>query len=142
MPKSVETCNKLLALLLNAVTWTGVAQNAGSPLTNLYLSLHTASPVGNDQTSNEANYGSYVRIPVVRTTSGWTVPASGASSNVALAQFAECTSGSNVITDVAIGSDVSGVGNIFYKGTLAAARTITSGIQPQFAANALTVQET
>ena len=49
MPKSTTTCNNLLKLIFNAVAWANMADNAAaSPLTNLYLSLHTADPgVGN-----------------------------------------------------------------------------------------------
>lgn len=143
MPKSQNTCNAILALIFNATAWADIAENdASAPLTNLYLSLHTAAPVGNDQTSNEATYGGYARIAVPRNTSGWDVPALGATVNAALAQFAECTSGSNVITHVAIGTNLAGAGNILYSGALGASRTITAGIQPQFADSALTVTET
>lgn len=46
-----------LAAIFQAVTWTNVLTNAGSPLTNLYVSLHSSSPgVGGDQTTNEISY--------------------------------------------------------------------------------------
>ena len=144
MPKSTSACNSILALIFNATAWSNFADNASSnPATHLYLSLHTANPgVGGAQTTNEATYGGYARLPVVRTTSGWTVPSGGATGNAALAQFAECTSGSNIVTHVAIGRDASGTGLVLYAGALTAARTITAGIQPQFAPGALTVTET
>ena len=143
MPKSEVTCNAILALIFNATAWADMAQNDGSgPNTDLYLSLHTAAPVGDVQTSNEATFGSYARIAIARTTGGWDVPSLGATVNAALAQFAECTSGSNVITHVAIGTASSGAGHILYSGALGASRTISAGIQPQFADSALTVTET
>jgi len=143
MAKSTNTCNSLLALIFNATTFANIADNAsGSPLGNLYISLHTDDPgVGGSQTTNEANYGSYGRIAVVRTTSGWEIPASGETSNKATIQFAECSGSSNTITHVAIGTDASGTGRVLYAGQLSAPRTISSGIQAQFNANALVVAE-
>lgn len=106
-------------------------------ITDLYLSLHTADPgEAGSQTTSEATYGSYARIAVVRSAVGWTV--SGATvQNAALVQFATATSGSEVITHVAIGTVVSGAGQILVKGALTASRTISTGIQPQFSAGQL-----
>ena len=55
MPKSTATCNSILALIFNATAWADIAENdTSSPLANLYLSLHTASPgVGNSQLTAE-----------------------------------------------------------------------------------------
>lgn len=106
-------------------------------ITDLYLSLHTADPgEAGSQTTSEATYGSYARIAVVRSAVGWTV--SGATvQNAALVQFVTATSGSEVITHVAIGTVVSGAGQILVKGALTASRTISTGIQPQFSAGQL-----
>lgn len=144
MPKSTSTCNSILALIFNATAWADIAQNDGSgPLTDLYLSLHTATPgVGNNQTTNETAYTNYVRIAVVRTTSGWNVPASGATANAALAQFAQCGVTGATITHVAIGTASSGAGTVLYAGALSSSLAVANGIQPQFAAGALTVTET
>ena len=144
MPKSTATCNSILALIFNATAWADIAQNDGSgPLTDLYLSLHTASPgVGNDQTTNETAYTNYVRIAVERTTSGWDVPASGATANAALAQFAQCGVTGATLTHVAIGTAASGAGTVLYAGALSSSLAVANGIQPQFAAGALDVTET
>lgn len=144
MPKSTSTCNSLLALIFNATTWNLIAENDGtSPATNLYLSLHTASPgVGNDQTTNEAAYTNYARIPVARTTGGWDVPSGGATANAALAQFAQCGVTGATITHVAIGTAASGAGTVLYAGALSSSLAVANGIQPQFAAGALDVTET
>lgn len=142
MPKSTSAANSILALILTAVAWADLAENDSSaPATNLYLSLHTATPgVGGSQLTSEATYGAYARLAVLRTAGGWTV-AAAVGQNAALAQFLECTSGSEVITHVAIGRDAAGAGLVLYAGALAASRTISTGIQPQFAAGALTVTE-
>lgn len=144
MPKSTLTCNSILALIFNATAWADIAQNDGSgPLTDLYLSLHTADPgVGNNQTTNETAYTNYVRIAVERTTSGWDVPASGATQNAALAQFAQCGVTGATLTHVAIGTASSGAGTVLYAGALSSSLAVANGIQPQFAAGALDVTET
>jgi hypothetical protein len=77
----------------------------------------------------------------VRTTSGWAAPASGATSNAALIQFAQSGS-SQTITHVAIGTDSSGAGLVLYAGALNSSLAVASLIQPQFAIGDLDVQET
>jgi hypothetical protein len=144
MAKSTTTCNNLLKLLFNATAWANIADNAGaSPLTNLYLSLHSADPgVGNNQTTNEVAYSNYQRIPIARSGSGWTVLSNGVS-NAALAQFAQCGITGATARYVAIGTNASpDAGNVLYAGQLNADLAISNGIQPQFALGALTVTET
>lgn len=143
MPKSTATCNSILALIFNATAWADIAQNDGSgPLTDLYLSLHTADPgVGNNQTTNETAYTNYARIAVSRDTGGWDAPASGATANAALAQFAQCGVTGATLTHVAIGTAASGAGTVLYAGALSSSLAVANGIQPQFAAGALDVTE-
>lgn len=143
MPKSTLTCNAILALIFNATAWADIAENdATSPLTNLYLSLHTADPgVGNSQLTNEAAYTNYVRVAVARTTGGWDVPAAAATANAALVQFAQCGVTGATITHVAIGTAASGAGTVLYAGPLSSPLAVANGIQPQFAAGALDVNE-
>lgn len=142
MPKSTSTCNNFLKLLFNATAWANMADNAAaSPFTNLYLSLHTADPgVGNNQTTNETAYTNYVRIAIARTSGGWTVT-SNAVVNAALAQFAQCGASGATITHVAIGTASSGAGTVLYSGALSSSLAVANGIQPQFAASALTATE-
>jgi hypothetical protein len=144
MPKSTQTCNDVLALIFNGTAWADIAENdSSSPAANLYVRLHTGAVAAGDAgNTNEATYGAYAALAVVRTTSGWAVPSGGATSNAALAQFVECTSGSNVITHVSVNKASSGAGACLYAGALAASRTVSAGIQPQFAAGALDVTET
>ena len=144
MPKSTATCNSILALIFNATAWADIAENDSSaPATNLYLSLHTADPgVGNNQTTTETAYTNYVRIAVARTTVGWDAPASGATANAALAQFAQCGVTGATLTHVAIGTAAAGAGTVLYAGALSSSLAVANGIQPQFAAGALDVTET
>lgn len=136
--------NDFLKLVFNATGIANIADNAStSPLTSLYIGLHTADPgEGGSQTTSEASYTGYARIGITRASGagGWTV-SSNTASNTSLAQFAECTAGSDTITHVSIGTDSSGAGKVIYSGALNASRGISAGIQPQFAASALTVTE-
>lgn len=144
MPKATTTaCNRILALIFNATAWANMADNAASsPFTNLYVSLHTADPgVGGSQATNETSYTNYARVAVARTTGGWAVPASGATSNAALVQFAQCGVTGATITHVAIGTSSSGAGAVLYAGALSSPLAVSNLIQPQFSASALTITE-
>lgn len=135
MSKGNTTENDFLAYVFNATafSWNGN--------TNLYVSLHTADPgeAGN-QTTSEATYTSYSRVTVARNSGGWTVSGNTAQ-NTALIQFPQCTGGSNTITHVAVGTATSGTGQILYSGALTSSLSVSSGIQPQFAAGALSLTE-
>lgn len=144
MPKSTSTCNSILALIFNATAWADLAENdASSPVTDLYVSLHTSDPgVGGSQTTNEAAYTNYARVAVVRTTSGWTAPSGGATSNAALIQFPQCGVTGATVTHVAIGKASSGTGLVLYAGALNSSLAVANLIQPQFATGDLDVAET
>lgn len=104
-----------------------------------YISLHTADPgETGTQTTSEATYTSYARVSVARSGAGWTVSGNNVS-NAAAINFPACTGGSNTITHFGIGSDVSGTGNLFFKGALSASLSVSSGITPSFAINDLDV---
>lgn len=145
MSKSNAAETALLALLFNNTDFAGIGDAGGlqnsATAGSLYVSLHTADPgEAGTQATNESAYTSYARVAVARTAGGWTV--SGASAtNTALTQFPECTGGSETITHVGIGTDSSGAGTLLYSGALSASRSVSSGIQPQFATTALTVTE-
>lgn len=110
-------------------------------ITDLFLALHSADPgeAGN-QTTNEVAYGSYARVTIARDATGWDV-VGPVASNDDLAQFPQASSGSVTATHVSIGTLVSGAGEILYSGALNSSLPIATGIQPQFAAGALTVTE-
>jgi hypothetical protein len=143
MPKSTTASNNLLALIFNATTWNDIAENdTTAPAANLYVSLHTADPgTGGSQLTNETAYTNYVRVAVVRTTSGWDIPSGGATQNAALIQFAQCGVTGATLTHVAIGTTSSGAGLVLYAGALSSPLAVANGIQPQFASGALDVVE-
>jgi hypothetical protein len=129
--------NALALLLFNATAVANIADNAAtSPLTNLFVALHTASPTSGNQTTSEATYTSYARVSVARTSGGWSV-SSAVATNVAAVTFPACTGGSNTITHVSIGSLTSGAGVVIVGGALTASLSVSTGITPQFAISAL-----
>ena len=132
MSKSDSFENSLLKLIFNATAIANLADNAGtSPLTNLYVSLHTADPgeTGN-QTTSETSYTSYARVAVARGTGGWTVTANSVSP-VANIDFPAATGGSGTITHFGVGSASSGTGVLYYSGTVTPNITVTSGVTPR-----------
>jgi len=145
MSKSNSFENSLLQLLFNNVDIANIGDAGGiqnsAAAGSLYLALHTADPgEAGDQTTNECAYGSYARVAVARTVGGWTV-ATNTATNAALAQFPECSGGSETITHVSVGMISAGASVILYSGALTASRSVSSGIQPQFAIGALVITE-
>lgn len=104
--------------------------------TDLWLALHTADPgeAGSAVTS-EATYGSYARVAVTRATD-FTVSGNSVS-NANLEQFPQCSSGSETITYASIVTSSSGAGTIIVRAALNSSVPVSTGIQPQFAAAAL-----
>jgi hypothetical protein len=130
--------NDILGLLFNATAIANIADNAGtSPLTNLYVALHTASPgAGGNQTTNEAAYGSYARVPIARTTGGWVV-SGGSVDPVANIVFPTAASGSETETHFSVGTTVSGVGVMLYFGPISPTIAVTTGVQPILASSSI-----
>jgi len=124
--------NDLLKLIFNGTPIANIADNAGtSPLTNLYLSLHTADPgEGGDQTTSEISYTGYARVAVERSTSGWTVTGNSVSpaSNIAFGAMTAGTGGD--ATYAVVGTASSGTGKILYKGALSPVIAVTNGVTP------------
>lgn len=143
MPKSVDACNKILALVFNATTFADVAENdTTSPATNIYVALHTADPTAaGTQASSETAYTNYARVAVARTTGGWDAPSGGATANAALIQFPQCGVTGATLTHVSVGLGASGATAHLYSGELTAPLAVANGIQPQFAAGALDITE-
>lgn len=105
--------------------------------TDLYLALYTADPgEAGTATTNEAAYTSYARVAVARATD-FTV-SGNQLSNTNLEQFPQCTGGSETITYAAIVTSASGAGTIIVRAALNTSIPVSTGIQPQFAADALT----
>jgi hypothetical protein len=132
MSKSNAFENSLLKLIFNATAIANLADNAASsPLTSLYVSLHTADPgEAGDQSTSEATYTGYARVAVLRTSGGWTVT-NNSVSPVANIDFANCTAGTNTITYFGVGTAASGAGVLYYSGTVSPSISVSSGVTPR-----------
>jgi len=135
MSKANAYESDLLKLLFNGTAIADVADNdATSPLTNLYVSLHTADPgEAGDQTTSEATYTGYARVAVARTTGGWTVSGTAPTqvAPVANIDFPPGTGGAGTVTHFAVGSLASGAGRIFYAGTVTPNIVTGNGVTPR-----------
>lgn len=132
MSKSNAFENDMLALIFNGTAISNLANNAASsPLTNLYVSLHTADP-GEDgnQGTNECAYTDYARVAVARTSGGWTITDNSVSP-AADVDFPEATGGTETATHFAIGTAASGAGKILYSGSISPTISISSGVIPR-----------
>jgi len=135
--------NDILALVLNATPIANIADDASSsPLTDLWISLHTASPEAGTQTTSECSYTGYARQSVARSNSSpeWTV-SSGAAYNTNEIMFDECTVGSSTATHFAVGTGEFGSGKVLYCGELTDPLAIGVGVTPKFSAGDLDITE-
>lgn len=124
----------LLGLILNGTAIPGLADNAASsPLTSLYLSLHTADPgEAGTQTTSEVTYTGYARKAVTRNAAGWTVSSSdGSATLTSLQSFTAGTGGSGSGAFWAIGTAATGAGMILFSGPVSPAIATGNGVTPQ-----------
>jgi len=124
--------NDLMKLIFNGTAIANMADNAAtSPLTNLYVALHTADPgeAGN-QTTSEATYTSYARVAVARTSGGWTVTNNSVSPTANI-DFPAATGGTNTITYWSVGTANTGTGKILYSGTVTPNISVSTGVTPR-----------
>lgn len=145
MSKGDTLENTLLKLIFQAVNIANLADNTvSSPLTSLYVALHSADPgEAGTQSTSEISYTGYARVAVVRTSSGWTVT-NNTATNAAIVAFGACTAGTATATYASIGSLSSGAGVLYYSGAIsspAAGLIINPGITPSFAIGAISVSE-
>ena len=139
MSNAAETA--LLSLLFNNSAWANLGDASGlqpsATAGSLFVALHSSDPgeAGN-QSTNEISYTGYARVAVARNSGGWTV-SGNTVSNTALVQFGQCTAGTATATHFSVGVASSSTGQILCSGALSASLAISNGIQPQFAASAL-----
>lgn len=124
--------NDLLKLIFNATTIANIANDAtSSPITNIEVSLHTADPgEAGDQTTNECAYTSYARVPVARTSGGWTITTNSVSP-AANIDFPACTGLTETATHFAVGTAHTSTGKILYSGTISPNISISTGVTPR-----------
>jgi hypothetical protein len=102
-----------------------------------YLALFTADPGEAASLAAEANYTGYDRVLLTKATA-WT-DGGATFTNAALIQAGACTAGTNALTHFAIVDTASGAVAMMISGALAATLNVSSGIQPQFAPGALSI---
>lgn len=122
--------NDLLLLIFQGTTIANVAQNATSPITNIYVSLHLADPTTHDQAYSEAGYTSYARVAVARTSGGWTV-STNTVVPVSTISFPAATGGSETELYAGLGSVSTGAGLLFFAGSISPTIAVSNGITPQ-----------
>ena len=148
MSKSNSFESELLAHAFQNAAIADVGDASGLPAAatagSLYIALHTADPgeTGN-QSTNECAYTSYTRIAVARSGAGWTVSGTTPTNvtNAAVITFPQCTGNTETATHFSVGKETSGATDILYKGALTASLAISNGVQPQFSAGDLDVNE-
>lgn len=143
MPKSTAASNAIIDLIYSAITWANVAVNAtASPLTAIFIALHTAPPTagGSGQNESETAYTNYARQSTARST-GWGAATGGQTANTAQVNFPQCGATGATLTHVSTGRASSGAGGVFHYGALNSPLAVANGITPQFAIGALTVTE-
>lgn len=132
MSKSNTFETQLLQLIFNATAIPNLAQNGVSPLTQLFVALHTADPgEAGTQSTSEVNYTGYARVAVNRTAGGWVVSGNSVSP-VANIEFGEMTAGTpGTATHASIGVAASGATAILYKGALTPSIAYAVGVIPR-----------
>lgn len=131
MSMSNNTENAILKAILQG---TDPAWRAGA---SQYLALFTADPGEAASLAAEANYTGYSRVALTKATA-WTDGGS-TFTNAALIQFGACTAGTSAITHFAVVDTASGAVAMMVSGSLSATLNVSAGIQPQFAAGALSI---
>lgn len=124
---------EILELIFNAANIDNIADNASSsPVTQYWLSLHTASPgETGTQSTSEATYTGYGRVALARSDADWLVDGSSVS-NVSEILFPENTGVTpNTITYVGIGTSETSTGRLLFYGEIPS-RTINENITPRF----------
>ena len=137
--------SKFSNYLENAIvdaTLRGVALSVPS---GTFLALFTADPTDANVTENEVNttaWPSYVRQDVAQggaTSSGWTAPSDGVTSNAKALTFA-ANNGAGAVTITHIGIYDSSIGgNLLYHAPLTQAKTLLVGDVISFAVGSITV---
>lgn len=130
--KSNTLENDVLGLLFNGTAIADLAENdSTSPLTSLYLSLHSADPgEAGDQTTSECAYTGYARAAVLRNSGGFTVSGNSVTLT-ANVDFPAATAGTCTATHFAVGTASSGAGVVLYYGAVTPNISISNGVTPR-----------
>lgn len=138
MALTTAFATNVMKLLFQAVAYANVADNASSsPLTNIYISAHTADPgLTGTQTTSETSYTAYSRQAVPRSASGFSV-VSGVVTFIANVVWPISTSGTPTLTNFGYGASSSGAGTLWGSGTITPNAVVSTSV-PQTLAGGLT----
>ena len=119
--KTQAFAGDILKLIFLGTAIADIAENdATAPLTQFWLSLHTADPgevPASGQQTNEATYTGYARVAVARGAGAFSVTGD-VLTLLTDVLFPKCTSGADTVTHVGIGTSQTGVGKVLYSGAL------------------------
>lgn len=136
--------NDILKLIFHGTAIANIADNAAtSPITILYLSLHTSDPLDTattGQTTNETTYTGYARVALNRNSGAWTITGNSVSP-VANIEFGECTAGTASITHVGIGTASTGNGKLLFVGVITPAISVAAGVIPRLTTASTIVED-
>ena len=113
----------------------------GSTTAGVFWISLTVSPghtEAGSQTTNETAYTNYARQDEARNTTQWTVTGDTADNDFAIG-YPTCGATGATLYGFGLGSDTSGVGNLFLIGDLTSTLAVSNGITPSFAAGALDI---
>ena len=134
---------KLLDLIFTNTACTNVGDAGGLLASaapgNIYVSLHTADPTESaaNQSVSEMTYTGYARRAAVRSGTGWTVSGNSAVNALDINMGEMSAGGPQTSTHFGLGFASTGATVLYMTGT--AALVINDGVDPQFAAGALSV---
>jgi hypothetical protein len=145
MGKSSTFDNDLLKLIFNGTNIANIADNtATSPLTNLFVALHTADPgVGGTQSTNEIAYTGYTNRPsVARSGVGWTVTGASVSpaADITFPLMTAGAGGTATYASIGVSATAGTATKILYSGTLTPNITVTNGTTPIIKAGSTIVE--
>ena len=137
MATTVAFEDEMLKLIFNATAIPNIAVNATTtPATNLHVSLHTEDPAkttSSSQSASEVDYTAYARIPVLRTTAGWTVSQGKVvtASTISFPAVADVTGNPDQATHFGVGEALTGAGKLMFSGALNPPITLSNGVVPR-----------
>jgi hypothetical protein len=134
MGKSSAFDNDWLKLVFQGTGIANLADNTvTSPLTNLFVALHTADPgVGGTQATNEIAYTGYNRATVARSAVGWTVTGASVSpaADITFGLMTAGAGGTATFASIGVSVTPAAATKILYSGTLTPNIVVANGTTP------------
>lgn len=138
--KSTTLKNDILKLIYQAIAIADLAENdSSSPITDITVALHTATPAAGNQATSEISYTGYARVSVARTSGGWTVTGNSVSPAADI-DFGTMTAGAGgTATHFSTGTGVSN--KMLHYGPISPTIVVTNGVQPRLTTATATTED-